>query len=169
MISPEYKEMNKTLHEQHPEYGISGQRYTEIAREVSKWGRRDVLDYGCGKATLSNALGPAYKVTNYDPCIPGRDTPPEPHEIVVCTDVMEHIEPEFVDDVLRDIRRLTKDMAFFSIYMKEALKVLPDGRNAHISQHPYEWWKEHLEAAGFEIVETVKSEGEFRGFGAFCK
>lgn len=168
MISESYRQMNKQLHDTHPEYGISGQRYVDIIRPLALWGRREILDYGCGKATVSHVLGPAYKVTNYDPCIPGRDTPPEPHDIVVCTDVMEHIEPEFVDDVLKDIRRLTKDTAFFSIYMKEAMKVLPDGRNAHISQHPYEWWKEHLEAAGFTITETMKSEGDFRGFGAYC-
>jgi 2-polyprenyl-3-methyl-5-hydroxy-6-metoxy-1,4-benzoquinol methylase len=69
------------------------------------------------------------------------DAAPEPHDIVACTDVLEHIEPDCLDDVLKDIRRCTKKVAFLLIATRPAIKVLADGRNAHLIQQPYTWWR----------------------------
>ena len=60
---------------------------------------------------LSNALT-GFDVRNYDPCIPEYATPPSPAELVVCTDVLEHIEPDKLDAVLNDIIRLSSKGAF---------------------------------------------------------
>lgn len=169
LITPEYRELNRKLHETNPVYGVSGFRYVDAARDISRWGRRAILDYGCGKAVLSEKLGPAYRVTNYDPCIEGLDTPPEPHDVVMCTDVMEHVEPDCVMPVLKDIRRLTLKVAFFVISTQPAQKVLADGRNAHISLHPVSWWVERLKEAGFEIVELIDDEEGHLTFGALCR
>lgn len=160
LISPEYKALQKQLHADAPHYGVSGQRYADIVRQISKWGRLGILDYGCGKQTLAKALGPAYRVTNYDPAIEGLDTPPDPHPVVTCTDVMEHIEPELVDNVLADIRRLTQKTALLVINTGPAQKVMADGRNAHICQQPFEWWKDRIESAGFEITDHFEEVAE---------
>ena len=154
LISPEYLELNRKLHQDNPKYGTSGQIWREAVRELSEYGRLAVLDYGCGRCTLAQSLGPAYRVTNYDPCIKGLDTPPEPHDVVVCGDVMEHIEPDFVMNVLKDVRRLTKVRALFVICLIPAKKTLADGRNAHLSLHSLEDWVKMLEYAGFEVTET---------------
>lgn len=98
---------------------------------------RDVLDYGCGKQTLRAKL--AY-VRGYDPCIDGLDERPEPADLVVCTDVLEHIEPGCLDAVLDDLMRVTKRQLFAAIETRAALKILSDGRNAHLIQEPPEWW-----------------------------
>ena len=153
LITPEYLTLQKQLHATNEAYGTSGRKYADIVRQISKWGRLAILDYGCGKKTLAQALGPAYRVTNYDPCIEGLDTPPEPHPVVTCTDVLEHIEPELIDNVLSDIRRLTQRVALLVINTGPAMKVLADGRNAHISQHPPEWWIERIKTAGFEVTD----------------
>jgi len=152
LITPEYKELNRQLHQNNESYGTSGHKWRDAVREISDYGRLAILDYGSGKCTLQSALGPAYRVTNYDPCIEGLDTPPEPHDVVVCGDVMEHIEPELVGNVLADIRRLTKKYALFVIGMQPAKKVLADGRNAHLSLHSQEEWTLKLQEAGFELV-----------------
>lgn len=169
MISETYKELNRKLHSVNKDYGISGQKYLDIVRPISNHGRLAILDYGCGKATLAHALGPAYRVTNYDPCMKEYETRPEPHDVVVCTDVMEHVEPEHIDAVLNDIRSLTKQVAFFSICIVPARKVLDDGRNAHISLHPVDWWKERITAAGFEILQGFDDDGQRADFGVICK
>jgi hypothetical protein len=169
MITEAYKKLNAELHKTDQAYGISGIRYVELVRELSNWGRRPILDYGCGKAMLSQQLGPAYRVTNYDPCIEGLDARPMPHDVVVCTDVMEHVEPEFVDDVLKDIRRLAKEFAFFSICIRPAQKILADGRNAHISLHPVAWWKERVTAAGFAVAGSYDDDDKHTTFGYVCK
>ena len=142
LISEAYREQNKQLHE-NPHYGVSGSRYAPIVRLLCDKERTyDVLDYGAGKCTLQSALG--FEIQNYDPCIPGLDEKPRPADIVACIDVLEHIEPDCIDDVLDDLFRLTKKRAFFVIANRPAKKTLPDGRNAHLIQEGPEWWLPRL-------------------------
>lgn len=169
LISPEYLALQKQLHATNELYGVSGQRYTEIIRDLSEWGRLGILDYGAGKCTLAQSLGPAYRVTNYDPCIEGLDTPPQPHNIVACTDVMEHIEDQFIAPTLAELRRLTLNRILFVISVVEAQKTLADGRNAHISIHPKDWWLERMNEAGFTVLDVLDDAEGCNTFGAICK
>lgn len=122
-----------------PEYGTNGHRFVRHVVEIAKiLNTRDILDYGCGKRTLEEALG--YPIKNYDPCIAGLDTEPEPADLVVCSDVLEHIEPDFLDAVLDDLARVTKQTIYMVIDTGEARKTLPDGRNAHLIQEGAAWW-----------------------------
>ena len=164
-ITPEYLALQKQLHATNEHYGTSGAKYADIVRPMCKWGRLPVLDYGCGKQTLAKSLGPAYRVTNYDPCIDGMDTPPEPHPVVTCTDVLEHIEPHLVDDVLANLRRLTLNAALLVINTGPAKKTLADGRNAHICQQPSEWWLERIRAAGFSVTDHFEEAEGSNTFG----
>lgn len=160
LISEEYKEQNRALHEANQHYGTSGAKWRDMVRPLAQWGRKRILDYGCGKQTLSRSLGPAYNCTDFDPCIEGLDAHPSPHPVVVCGDVMEHIEPECIEDVLADIRSLTQEVALFVIHLGPAKKTLPDGRNAHLSQHPAEWWEDKLKQANFKVSHQDGNEYE---------
>jgi hypothetical protein len=62
----------------------------------------------------------------------------------VCIDVLEHIEPEYLDGVLTDLKRVTKKVGFFTIATREANKKLEDGRNTHLIVENKDWWKEKL-------------------------
>jgi len=157
-ISPGYLEQNRKLHES-GYYGISGARWAHPVRQLcEQLGTRDVLDYGCGQRTLEKSLG--FPIHNYDPCIAGLDAPPEPADIVVCTDVLEHIEPDCLDEVLDDLRRVTRRAGFFLIATRPAQKFLPDGRNAHLIQQGPEWWLPRLEQR-FRIGQYQPFTGEF--------
>src|SRR6187402_2868658 len=126
-ITPGYLEQNRKLHEG-GYYGLRGSRWAPTVLNVCNVaGSRDVLDYGCGQRTLERDLG--FPIRNYDPCIPGLDAPPEPADVVACTDVLEHIEPECLDEVLDDLKRVTRGIGFFVIAHHPAKKTLPDGRN----------------------------------------
>ena len=141
--SQQYADLQKQFHVQRPDYGISGHKYSEhIAQLAKKLGTRDILDYGCGKATLQKSL--PFPIQNYDPFVPEYAAIPKPADLVVCTDVMEHIEESFVQNVINEIRDLTLKLAFFQIATRAASKVLPDGRNAHLIQQPINWWLERL-------------------------
>jgi hypothetical protein len=59
---------------------------------------------------------------------------------------LEHIEPDCIDEVLEDLRRLTKSLLYATICTVPARKKLPDGRNTHVLQQPMEWWRPKLEA-----------------------
>lgn len=139
LITPEYQELQHKFHFDRPDYGVSGSRHCEpLQNFCQKLNTKDVLDYGCGKATLQKGL--PFPIQNYDPCVDEYSRPPTPADIVVCTDVLEHIEPECIKAVMDDLRRLTKKMLFVNIACGPAKKFLPDGRNAHILQESPNWW-----------------------------
>lgn len=165
--SPEYAALQVQFHKERPDYGTSGTRYADqIAMLADKMGTRDILDYGCGKATLQKNL--PFPIQNYDPFVKEYSAPCIPADLVVCTDVMEHVEEPFITNVLRNIHDLTKKVVFFQIATRPASKFLPDGRNAHLIQKPINWWLErimpmfdvhHLDdmGGGFIVVVTPKA------------
>ena len=155
-ITPEYLALNRELHAR-GEYGLSGSRWPTVLQVAEMLGTRDILDYGCGQRTLEQALG--FAIRNYDPCIPGLDAPPRPADVVVCTDVLEHVEPACVDDVLDDLQRLTLKAALAVIANRPAKKTLPDGRNAHLIQEGRAWWQARL-ALRFSIHQVGGNETE---------
>lgn len=152
LISPEYCDQNRQLHESNPLYGTSSAVWAPKVRGlVESFGGKTVLDYGCGKGKLAAALTDI-DVREYDPAIPGKDSEPSPADIVACTDVLEHIEPECLDEVLAHIRSLTGTVAFLNIATVPAIKTLPDGRNTHLLVKDEEWWHARI-APLFEIIE----------------
>ena len=139
MISEAYKEQQKELHNR-GQYGIQGKHYAESVKNLAEALKtHDILDYGCGQRTLEKEIG--FLIRNYDPCIEEFSEPPQlPADIVVCTDVLEHIEPEHIDAVLDDLKRLTRKFGFFVVATGPAQKTLADGRNAHLIQESANWW-----------------------------
>lgn len=144
MISDQYREQNRLLHLSELDYGSgSGLKYEKFIREVmKKTGAKTVLDYGCGKGTLKDRLGDC--VSNYDPAVDQWARDPQPADLVVCTDVLEHVEPEYLQEVLDHIRALTKKVVFIVVSCRPAKRFLPDGRNAHLIVEPQEWWEAHI-------------------------
>lgn len=138
-FSDAYAKLQAQFHKERPDYGISGHNYADqIHQMAQRLQTRSILDYGCGKATLQKSI--PFPIQNYDPFIEEYAERPTPADLVVCTDVMEHIEEEYVESVLSDIASLTKRAVFFQIATSPAKKTLPDGRNAHITiRSPNEW------------------------------
>lgn len=122
------------MHQKQRNFGMGSKRRKE---EILALGYVDILDYGCGKGKLG--IG-----RKYDPAIPEFSQDPEPADLIVCTDVMEHIEPELLEDVLKHIRSKMKKYGYFTIGCSKAAKKLPDGRNAHLIIQRPEWWVERL-------------------------
>jgi hypothetical protein len=143
LVSDEYKELNRKLHESNLAFGVGGGKYAQIIVDlVVSTKSRSVLDYGCGKGYLAKAL--PFPIWEYDPCVPGKDEQPRPAEIVACLDVLEHIEEDKIGPVLEDLARCVKKTGYFIIHTGPSTKTLEDGRNAHILQKPKEWWEEQL-------------------------
>ena len=141
LISEEYKEEMQKKHEASTSFGSDGgDRWSKVVAEVSnEVGTRDILDYGAGKGSLSCCL-PAYNVVSYDPAVPKFNHVPFPHDIVACLDVLEHVEPDCLDEVIKDLARLTKKNLITVVNVGPAMKTLSDGRNAHLIQEDYRFW-----------------------------
>lgn len=158
-ISADYARLNTQLHESRPDYGTSGRQWADEVIELARRYRaREVLDYGCGKQTLAAALsGSGLRIIGYDPAVPGLDAPPKPADLLVCTDVLEHVEPEYIDKVLDDLARCTRKVALITVATRPASKTLADGRNAHLTVQPFAWWRASFERR-FVIVDIRERE-----------
>jgi hypothetical protein len=172
LITPEYRALNAKLHQRAPLYGTSGHKHAEQVRQLAQAlgaPRKNVtvLDYGCGKGTLGAALhfsDRGFYLFEYDPAIPGKDTPPEPADLVVCGDVLEHIEPECLDAVLDDLQRLTKRFVLLTVATRAAQRTLPDGRNTHLIVEDADWWLPKL-LARWRLKSFGDQPGEFQMIG----
>jgi 2-polyprenyl-3-methyl-5-hydroxy-6-metoxy-1,4-benzoquinol methylase len=141
ILSKEYRDLNAELHRRDATYGTTGRRHLDLVRRLAeKYRARQILDYGCGKRDLWHALHHEFDVRNFDPALPEFELPPEPADLVTCIDVLEHVEPEFLDNVLSDLVRVTVKAALLTIATRPALKRLPDGTNCHRLIQPSSWW-----------------------------
>ena len=164
LITEEYKKLNAQLHAENKKYGTCGKYYlTDVVGILKDMNSQDVLDYGFGKSTLANNL--PFSIKQYDPCVDQFSDEPSPADLVVCTDVLEHIEPEFLDNVFKHLVLLTKKRCYITANTGEAMKKLPDGRNAHLTIKPHDWWenkiKEYFDVItsrhkGYELIAVLK-------------
>lgn len=155
LISEEYRSLNTDLHS-NPAYGVSSVRHVGMVCSIAqKFETQDILDYGCGKSMLARNI--PFNIQEYDPAIKEHAEEPKPADIVVCTDVLEHIEPELLDNVLKHLKKLTKKAGFFTVATRPAKKILADGRNAHLIVQPAAWWEEKLKKL-FNIVKFVTDD-----------
>lgn len=120
---------------------------------------KTLLDYGCGKAIPYDKdrckevdlRHPIQKLCNlksfdlYDPAYEKYATlPDKKYDIVVCTDVLEHIAEQDIDYVLTEILSRSKKIVFLNISCQPALKHFKEGKfkgkNVHISVFDPSWW-----------------------------
>lgn len=117
-------------------YGTTAYLYFDkIAKAVLELNPRSILDYGCGRGDLVAHFwnDGERRIAKYDPAIPQfKEMPDGDFELVLCTDVMEHILIADVDRVFREIRGKSRN-AIFTISLRPARARLPDGRNAHVT------------------------------------
>lgn len=161
LITPEYAELNKTLHESGEKYGVGSFRWAQQVSDLrDELGAETVLDYGCGKGTLGFALGRPEWFSEYDPAIPGKDAEPEHQvDLVVCTDVLEHVEISSLAEVLEHLRHLAKLGMFVSIATQPSSNTLADGRNAHLIVRDAAWWRAQLERY-FKVISWSATDNE---------
>jgi len=156
LISSKYLEMQRILHQSPRGYGGRGDKWAGVVMQVAAAHQcTSILDYGCGEGALARALRSmplgAIRIDEYDPAIKGKDMAPEFADLVVCTDVLEHIEKERLTAVLQHLRLLARKALWVVVSTKSSNKKLVDGRNAHIIIKPAGWWKRQFLLAGFTL------------------
>lgn len=149
MISDRYRQLNERLHREQHAYGCSGSKHAALVLDVVRMvNAADVLDYGCGKQTLAGMISHVVPCRGYDPALPHVAAEPSPADVVACTDVLEHVEPEHLDAVMAHIFSLTRKAAVFVISCERGGRKLPDGRYAHLIIQPAAWWEKKLQGHG---------------------
>lgn len=168
--TPEYEVMQRQLHSE-GSYGVTGKQYVPaifhaISQLAKKHGTVTVLDYGSATGDTMKAvrehlvIPPGVSDTNYDPFVDGLSRDPEAADLVICTDVLEHVEPDCTKAVLDHLQSVTKHLIFLSISLRMAQKVLSDGRNAHINLRQPEFWLREIAKRFITSEAKVSSDGE---------
>ena len=132
---------------------------------------KTILDYGCGKAKFHSILFNNKKVpgspmgidvTAYDPAVPEfANKPTGQYDLVLCVDVMEHVQEDKVEEVIKDIFTFSNKV-FLTITCYPATQILLNGKNAHYTIKEPDWWKEKLkpyDGSYISIFQTKPDRG----------
>ncbi len=158
-----YKNQLVEMHETTGWGGGGHKRAVAVNEVATAYGCQTVLDYGCGKGTLKTALVERFGWTpelirEYDPGIPGKDMQPTPADLVACTDVLEHVEPHLVGEICRHLWLMSVKVAYVLIVKQLSGKILPDGRNAHLTIGNTDFWVKQLHDAGFRQTIILRDD-----------
>lgn len=155
MISEDYQKQLVTLHKS-PVFGNKKEIPVEIISLIDQHNITSILDFGCGKGLLIESIKEQYPnitVYGFDPASDTNNILPETVDMIISFDVLEHIEPNFLNDTLRDLKNRCKVVMHHLIACHPAKRLLSDGRNAHLIIEKPEWWKQKiLDNIGWDIV-----------------
>lgn len=165
LITPEYRRLQEELHAK-GNYGVASLKYGHLVSEImNRLEITHLLDYGAGRQmNLMNALRGHVKqkftYQAYDPAVPDLAAAPIPAQMVACIDVLEHIEPDLLDNVLDHLAQLTECVLLATVHTGPAGKVLSDGRNAHLIQQPMAWWlPKFLDRFDVQTCQVISAHG----------
>ncbi len=133
---------------------------------INYWMPSNCLDYGCGKGVILSHLNEKFPNTEfigYDPALPMWDNKPtNKFDMVFSNDVLEHIEPNFINSVLQDIDQYATKYIWLRIDTQPARKELSDGRNAHLIIQNESWWFSILQRTtkGTIVYNEVNKKGK---------
>lgn len=144
-MSEGYRQLSRDFYGENPAFKHNP-GWGKYAKDlIDNNGYSVVLDYGCGRGELAQALArDGLDIREYDPAIEGKDAEPEAAELVTCIDVFQHIEPVHVNAVIRHLRELTQKRLFIKFQTAPTGVRFPDGRDAHILVKPGVWWRKKL-------------------------
>lgn len=148
LCTEEYRLLLRNIHD-NIRWGATGVNLIpHIKQDLKKFTDvTTILDYGSGCGRIKqhqDRLDGDYEVLEYDPGVKGKEHGNIPADYLICCDVLEHIEPDLIRNVLEDITRCMKKGGTISIAFVPAKKILADGRNAHLIVKDKGWWNQLL-------------------------
>ena len=167
-LIPTYKAMAKTETGNYAGLSILNHRKS-IKRLIAQvGGARTMLDFGCGKGDAYRSpdklhhylVFPRAAVKLYDPAFGMYNKMPSgTYDLVVCSDVLEHIPEPEVDEFIARLFGYARRAVWASVCCRAASKNFPGTEtNVHVTIQPYEWWAAKFAARTgrirCELVET---------------
>lgn len=138
--------------------GLSILQHRQLIKDlVRKYRAKTLLDYGAGAGDawkqphrLHRELALRwFDVTLFDPAFPEHDDEPLGlFDGVLCSDVLEHIPEDDVDETIAKLFSHARKFVWASVCCRPAKKFFPDGEtNLHVTLQPMEWWQDRFLAA----------------------
>ena len=150
MITKEYRKELLDIHA-NTDWGVTGGVYCgdSVIEFIKAFPVKTILDYGCGEGSLKKWVEDAgitdLEWTQYDPGMPEFQKRPEgTFDLVVTTDVLEHVEDDMLDAVIDDLYSFTGKYIYNAIACYLARATFADGpykgQDLHLSlKAPDEW------------------------------
>jgi len=155
-ISSEYRDALTEFHER-SNWGVTGAIYGgptltnlfEAFPEIET-----ILDYGCGEGALKKYFddkGVQKNWTLYDPGMPQyKEKPKGTFDLVITTDVLEHVEPHMMSAVLKELSEYSNDFLYNDIACYLTNKQFPFGpyigQDLHINLEAPDTWRKRLQS-----------------------
>lgn len=144
-----YLQRHHDTHARSPAFGTHEHPYLhdtvrKLAEEVTVDEEHlpSLLDYGCGKGRFLAALrrfGIFGELAGYDPAIPEVEAHPDrQYDLVTCLDVLDQIEPRFIDAVICDVAQFTLGRAVFDVVTQQA-------KGVNRKTEPVFVWRQRIE------------------------
>ena len=104
LISDSYRAQLAQLHTERPDFGTSSTMYAPYVNNlINQFKPKNFLDFGSGKQAIKPFITVPY--IPYDPAIPEIANAPPPCEMVMTSDVLEHVEAECLEAVMDELQR----------------------------------------------------------------
>lgn len=163
MISNNHIEIYKKIHAETP-FGKRSKFPKYLENFISQAQPKSILDFGCGKGRLVNKIKetfPNLEAYGYDPANPefNESLDSKRFDMIVSSDVLEHVEPEFIDETLSYLHGKSRYF-YHLIACSPAKLILPDGRNAHLIIENQSWWHNKLKKHNYKILKEDWQEFE---------
>lgn len=150
-ITPDYKEHMAKEHDG-SKWGTTGWKYSGDLMLKALESRpyvKTVLDFGCGKGTMKEFIlshRPDLEISEYDPGIPGKDQMPTGQfDMVMTSDVLEHVEPHLLTQTIHQLEHLTKWVLCNDIACSPTGKTFGEGpyigQDLHLIVEEPKWWR----------------------------
>jgi SAM-dependent methyltransferase len=136
---------HRATHEQHPEFGTHRHPYlhdlmNSVAKELTGAEQPSMLDYGCGKGAFLREMSQSGRfrfVRGYDPAVTAfKPRPSQIYDLVVCLDVLDQAEDEFVEPIIEDVAQFVGRFAVFDVITVQTPAL------AHLNPRSATTWKE---------------------------
>ena len=162
--SSEYQEQLRKEHSG-SKWGTTGARYSgnDVLRVLNERPYiQTVLDFGAGKGSLGEyireTLGREIEWTNYDPGIPEYDILTEKqYDCVINTDVLEHVEPDYLLETLASLAERTGKVLVSDIACYPTGHLFGEGPykglDMHLIVEEPTWWRTQFEITGLHLAE----------------
>lgn len=136
---------HRDTHAKHAVFGTHLHPYLrDTIRRIAAIGLNDerpsLLDYGCGKGAFLREMtrsGLFRFVRGYDPAVDAfKMRPAQLYDVVLCLDVLDQLEAEYVEAVISDVAQFTARVAVFDVITRQTPAL------AHLNPRSAEVWGE---------------------------
>jgi 2-polyprenyl-3-methyl-5-hydroxy-6-metoxy-1,4-benzoquinol methylase len=158
---------HRDTHAQHAVFGTHRHPYLlDTMRQVVEGIPRDggdlpsLLDYGCGKGVFMAEMARSRLfrfIRGYDPAVDAyKARPAQSYDVVTCLDVLDQLEAEFVEPVIRDVAQFTAHTAVFDVITVQTPAL------AHLNPRPAPTWRDiigrHMRVTAMTVRPSTAEE-----------